>query len=54
MKLLIKKNNNKKETLPVSYIDLPLEYLRNEYPEIYNAIIKKYKAVDSYLYIRSI
>lgn len=60
MKLMLRKKEteseaqNQVESKQISYTDLPLDYLRDEYPEIYNQVARKYKAVDSYIYIRNI
>ncbi|WP_162569061.1 hypothetical protein [Acidianus sulfidivorans] len=56
MKLVLRKKDEKQKDNVVNsikYTDMPLDYLRDEYPEIYNEIIRKYKGVDSYIYMRN-
>lgn len=54
LELVKKKEENKENVNSISYTDLPLDYLRDEYPQVYQNIAKRYKAVDSYIYIRNI
>ncbi|WP_187152702.1 hypothetical protein [Acidianus manzaensis] len=55
MRLALKRkvDDKQKESYNPQYTDMPLEYLKDEYPEVYNEIIRKYKAVDSYVFMRN-
>jgi len=50
--LLSKKEVNNVE-VPVNYTDMPLEYLKAEFPEVYESIMRSRRVVDGYIYMRN-
>jgi hypothetical protein len=49
--VLINKKERRDIEYPVNYTDMPLDYLKDEFPEVYKSIIRSRKFTDQYIYM---